>query len=96
MKLAILAVLLTFSSSLIAHETGSDEKKEKRRGPPAVAIEACVAAVEGDACSFISPWSEDEVTGICVVRREQTVCKPDKAFREARRELWRKKREASE
>ena len=96
MKLTILATLLALSTSLAAYDANGEGRKGKRKGPPAVAIEACAAAVEGDTCSFVHPRSEEEITGVCVVKREQSICKPDKAFRDARRELRREKQEEKE
>ncbi|MEM7277725.1 MAG: hypothetical protein AAF385_06325 [Pseudomonadota bacterium] len=96
MKPTIFAILLALSTSLAAYAEDGDGKKGKRKRPPAVAIEACAAAVEGDACSFVHPRSEEEVTGICVVKREKSICKPDKASREARREFRRQKQEEKE
>ena len=48
-----------------------------RRGPPPVAIEACSAAVEGDACLFEGRRGE-ALEGMCVVSREEVLaCRPD-------------------
>ena len=58
-------------------EAGDGQRHGGRHGPPAVAMEACAAAVQGDACSFVGREGET-VSGSCEIPRdEQLVCSPE-------------------
>jgi hypothetical protein len=69
--IAVLAITVAWP----AFAERSDGRRE-RRGPPAVAIEACTDAAAGDSCSFIGR-RDDELTGTCESRREMIVCVPE-------------------
>ncbi len=74
-KIIPIALVIFLASPAVAEDV--EENKHKRRGPPAVAIEACVAAVDGDACSFESRHG-DSLSGECFTAREQElVCRPE-------------------
>ena len=58
-------------------QEADDEQRDKRRGPPPEAIEACTAAVEGDACAFEGRRGES-LEGMCAVTREEAMaCRPE-------------------
>ena len=72
---AVVAVL----AASVSYADDEREQKPDRRGPPPVAIEACAAAVDGDACSFEGRRG-DALQGECVTDREEILaCRPDKA-----------------
>ena len=73
-------VLSLVSSSLLA----SGGQRGERRGPPPEAIEACASLSLEQACSFTSQRRSKEVSGICVLRKDddsQLACKPEKGSR---------------
>ena len=74
-KLGLAIIGLVLSSTAFAGEL--HEKKGKRHGPPPVAIEACVAAVDGDACSFEGRHG-DALSGQCATDKEEVLaCRPE-------------------
>ena len=74
-------LLLAFSPAL-AGEGNDGEQRDKRRGPPAEALEACAAAVEGDACSFQGRRGETR-EGTCEAPAEKPLaCRPARPPRE--------------
>lgn len=61
-----------------AQSQEGDHPKGERRGPPPVAIEACVAAVDGDVCSFAGRRG-DALSGVCVIGRNDVLaCQPER------------------
>jgi hypothetical protein len=76
-KIVPMALAVFVVSTAVADT--AEEGKHKRRGPPAVAFEACAAAIDGDACAFDGRHG-DALSGICLTGREQElVCRPDGA-----------------
>ncbi len=67
-KLGLAIIGLVLSSTTFAGEL--HEGKGKRHGPPPVAIEACAAAVDGDACSFEGRQG-DALSGQCATDKEE-------------------------
>lgn len=56
---------------------GDDNRRGRPKQPPAEALEACSAQIEGDACSFVGR-REETVSGVClVVPEEQLACVPE-------------------
>ena len=71
------ALVIFLASPAVAEDV--EDKQYERRGPPVAAIEACVATIDGDACSFKSRRG-DSLSGVCFTTREQKlVCRPDGA-----------------
>ena len=69
--------LLLATMTTAAHGQDDDNRRGERRGPPPVAIEACVAAVEGDVCAFEGRQGEN-LEGLCAVTPEETLaCRPE-------------------
>jgi len=59
-----------------ANDGGSPEK-DKRRGPPPEAVEACEAQSVGYTCSFMSPQG-DVIEGVCEIMPGDIIaCLPD-------------------
>ena len=75
----VAVLLLTLALASAAHADGD---RRGRRGPPAVAIDACESSAEGAACSFVGRH-DNELTGTCETIREMMVCVPED-FRERR------------
>ena len=72
---AALMLALVFAGPAAAED--ANDRKEERRGPPPVAIEACAAADDGDSCSFEGRRGET-LSGKCVTDREEVMaCRPD-------------------
>lgn len=93
-----LTTLVIISASLLiwtnAFAAEDDEGKKKRRGPPAVALEACSALVAGDPCSFENRRG-NTLDGECAERRtEELVCRPND--HEERRLRRKERREAAD
>ena len=67
----------TLSTPMAAEQ--EEGQKQKRKGPPAEAFEACANLSEQAACSFTSP--RGEANGQCVIPRRgdssQLVCMPE-------------------
>ncbi len=65
-------------SGVAVADRANDAPRGERRGPPAVAVEACAAAVQGDVCSFEGRESET-VNGTCETppRNDGLVCFPE-------------------
>lgn len=56
---------------------GDDNRRGRPKQPPAEALEACSAQIEGDACSFVGR-REKTLSGVClVVPEEQLACVPE-------------------
>ena len=82
--LSLIASLV--SSSVLASGGHSGGKKGERRGPPPAAIEACASSSLDQACSFTSK-RHGEVSGMCVLRKDddsQLACKPDRGSRKGK------------
>lgn len=61
----LLPVALTLT--ILSHTSFAEEhKKNKRKGPPTVAIEACINTSEGATCEFIGRHGKTR-QGICLV-----------------------------
>ncbi len=74
-KTAAVALALVVAGPVFAEN--ANDKKQERRGPPLVAIEACAAAVDGDSCSFEGRRGE-ALSGQCVTDREEVLaCRPE-------------------
>ncbi|MEM7284182.1 MAG: hypothetical protein AAF438_21465 [Pseudomonadota bacterium] len=57
--------------------TGFADTGDKVRKPPAVAVAACEAQVEGDQCAFVGRH-EDDLSGTCrVVKEDVLACVPE-------------------
>ncbi len=57
---------------------GPANGERQRRGPPAVALEACSAAIEGDACSFASREGT-QLQGSCAAHGDKPLaCRPER------------------
>ncbi len=72
------AALLVWTGTAAA---GQNEDRPDRRGnhePPQAALDACVAAVEGDSCA-VETDRGDTISGICAMppRAEALVCVPE-------------------
>ena len=74
--LFVATLLFSILASAEPGETDGDQRRGKRRGPPAVALDACSESAEQDACSF-EGRNGDQLTGICEVKREQLACVPE-------------------
>jgi len=85
--LLVTALLFSFSASAEPNENDGDQRRGKRRGPPAVALEACSGSADQEACSFEGRRG-DQLSGTCEVKREQLVCVP-----EGHRESERRRRD---
>ena len=58
-------------------EDGQKGQRDGRRGPPQVALDACVTKVARDACSFTGR-NEEELSGICFAPAERDLaCRPE-------------------
>ena len=74
-KFIPMALTIILASTAVAEDT--NEKQHKRHGPPQVAIDACVAAIDGDQCSFDSRHG-DTLSGQCATSREEVLaCRPE-------------------
>ena len=85
LKVIVLGIVVSLASSVALASGGH---KGERRGPPAEAIEACASLSLDQACSFISPRRGKEVTGMCVLRKDddsQLACKPERGARKGHR-----------
>ena len=77
MRNRTLATLLLCAIWIPGFAQEDGERRGERRGPPPEALEACTAAVEGDACSFTGRRGED-LQGMCAVTREESLaCRPE-------------------
>ena len=77
-KVIALSLILSAASSVALASGG---ERGERRGPPPEAIEACASLSLGQACSFTSPRHNKEVSGLCVLRKDddsQLACKPER------------------
>jgi hypothetical protein len=82
--LAAAIFLFSISASAKPGEADGDRRQAKRRGPPAVALEACSESADQDPCSF-EGRNGDQLSGTCEVKREQLACVPE-GHRERKRE----------
>ena len=85
LKVIVLGIVVSLASSVALASGGH---KGERRGPPVEAIEACASLSLDQACSFISPRRGKEVTGMCVLRKDddsQLACKPERGARKGHR-----------
>ena len=76
-KVIALSLILSVVSSV---SFASGGEKGERRGPPPEAIEACASLSLDQACSFTSPRHNEEVSGMCILRKDddsQLACKPE-------------------
>jgi hypothetical protein len=74
-KFVPMALTIFLASTAVAEDT--NEKQHKRHGPPPVAIDACVAAIDGDQCSFDGRHG-DTLSGQCATSREDVLaCRPE-------------------
>lgn len=81
--IALSLILSVVSNAALA----SGGHKGERRGPPPESIEACASLSLDQVCSFTSPRSGDEVSGMCVLRKDddsQLACKPERGSRGGR------------
>ena len=76
----IIIANILFSSLFMAAaqaEDGQQGQRDGRRGPPQVALDACVAKVAGDACTF-NGRNNEELTGTCFEPGERELaCRPE-------------------
>jgi len=71
---ALIACAIGAGSATAANERGGDGERGGRRGPPPEALQACVGASQGQACSFAGRQGET-VTGTCEIpRANELVC----------------------
>ena len=85
LELLAIAALLMAGATQAENDTSGSSERGQRRGPPAEAIDACAALVEGDACSFTGRCDQ-EVSGSCATgRMDELVCKPADRDRGAHR-----------
>ncbi len=74
----MLATILTASTLTVFANAESEQRTEKRRGPPPEAIEVCAGLTEGAACSFTG--RRGEVAGTCFAppkNEAELVCAPE-------------------
>jgi len=80
-KIVALSLLLSLASSVTLASGGERGERGERRGPPPEAIEACASLSLDQACSFTSSRHNKEVSGMCVLRKDddsQLACKPER------------------
>jgi len=80
-KIIALSLVLSAASNAALASGGERGERGERRGPPPEAIEACASLSLEQACSFISPRRNKEVSGMCVLRKDddsQLACKPER------------------
>ena len=74
---ALMALILATTLSIQPANAEPGERDGRRGGPPQEAFDACVALVEGDACSFSGDRGDAEGTCVVPPRGEETlVCAP--------------------
>ncbi len=79
------AVLLTLaiSSIALAMDDRGEDREQRGRKPPGVAIDACLEAAEAGACSFEGRRGE-QLSGTCELIQEQLACVPEGHRRDRR------------
>jgi len=70
------SLFLAFAMPAFAEGEDGEGKRRRRHRPPGVAIEACSASADQDACSFEGRRG-GTLSGTCETMREQLVCVPE-------------------
>lgn len=76
-SLIALTAGLLLAGAAYADSDQQERSRGEHRGPPEVALQACAAAVQGDACSFEGRGGE-QLQGTCFAPEDKPLaCKPE-------------------